>query len=167
MMGASQIRPATIHSTSSRLQQADVAALILRLVLGVTFMAHGAQKVFGWFGGGGLAGTAEFMGGMGIPAALAYLVAFTEFFGGLAVLIGLLTRFAALGISFVMLGAIFMVHLSNGFFNSDQGIEFPLALFAIALSLVVYGAGKWSLDYLIAHRSDAEAETAAGTPAIV
>ncbi|MBW3625344.1 MAG: DoxX family protein [Armatimonadetes bacterium] len=155
--------PVDATRTDSRLSQADVAALILRLVLGITFFMHGAQKVLGWFGGNGLAGTAEFMGGMGIPAILAYVVAFTEFFGGIAVLLGLLTRLAALGITFVMLGAIFMVHLKNGFFASNQGFEFPFVLLGIALALVAYGAGRWSLDYLLASRSRSETAVG-GTP---
>ena len=154
------------NSPASRLQQADVAVLILRLVLGVTFLAHGGQKLFGWLDGPGLDGTVAFMGGMGVPAPLAYLAAFTEFFGGLAVLVGLLTRLAALGLAVTMAVAIVKVHLANGFFASAQGFEFPLALLAIALALVAYGAGRYSLDSLLASRTGAPAERTEGTPAI-
>jgi putative oxidoreductase len=123
----------------------DWGLLFLRIGLGVVFFAHGSQKVFGWFGGPGLAATVGFMGQMGIPAPLAYLAAFTEFFGGLGVLLGLLTRTAALGLAITMLVAIFRVHLPHGFFADKQGFEYPFALLMIALALIATGPGRFSL----------------------
>jgi putative oxidoreductase len=124
---------------------ADYGLLIVRLALGVIFFAHGAQKVFGWFGGPGLANTVGFFHGMGIPAPLAYLASFTELLGGIAVLLGLLSRLAALGLAVNMLVAIFHVHLSNGFFAEHKGFEFPLALLAMSLLLVLTGPGRLAI----------------------
>lgn len=131
--------------------------LIVRLFLGVIFFAHGAQKVFGWFGGPGLKGTiAYFQSALHVPPALAVLAALTECFGGLAVFAGALTRLAALGLVVVMLVAIATVHGRNGFFlNMSQqpgkghGIEFNLALIGMALALVVGGGGAMSVDGLV------------------
>ena len=99
----------------------DVSFTILRLVLGVVFFAHGAQKMLGWFGGYGFHATMGFFAHMGMPAPVAFLVICTEFFGGLGLIVGLLTRIAALGIGGEMIGAIFMVHLQNGFFMNWMG----------------------------------------------
>src|ERR1035438_5424230 len=109
----------------------DVALTSLRLVLGVVFFAHGAQKMLGWFGGHGFQATMVFLGHM-MPAPVAFLVICTEFFGGLGLIVGLLTRIAALGIGGEMIGAIFMVHLPNGFFmnwagnQKGEGVEYHL-----------------------------------------
>ncbi|HLK55875.1 MAG TPA: DoxX family protein [Chthonomonadaceae bacterium] len=119
----------------------DWALLFLRIGLGVVFFAHGAQKVFGWFGGPGLANTVGFMGHMGIPAPLAYISAFTELLGGLGVLLGVLTRLASLGLAINMLVAIFHVHLANGFFADKGGFEYPFTLLMIALALLAAGPG--------------------------
>src|ERR1044071_8393682 len=105
---------------------------LLRLIVGIVFIAHGSQKVFGWFGGPGLQGTVGFMGNMGIPAILAYTAAFTEFLGGIALILGLLTRVAALGLVIDMAVAIILVHLNSGFF-APKGFEYPLSLGAVAL----------------------------------
>ena len=123
----------------------DWGLLFLRIGLGIVFIAHGGQKVFGWFGGPGLAGTVGFMSHMGIPAPLAYLAAFTEFFGGLGVLLGLLTRAAALGLAVTMLVAIFTVHLPHGFFADKQGFEYPFALLMIAFALIATGPGRLAI----------------------
>src|SRR4030081_1952732 len=101
----------------------DIATTILRLVLGVVFFAHGAQKMLGWFGGYGFHGTVGAFTQMGMPAALALLIICTEFFGGLGLIVGLLTRIAALGVGGLMIGAIFMVHLPNGFFMNWMGTQ--------------------------------------------
>jgi putative oxidoreductase len=130
---------------------------IVRVFLGVVFFAHGAQKVFGAFGGLGLKGTiGYFQSSLGVPPALAALAAFTECFGGLAVLVGLLTRLAALGLIVVMLVAIAKVHGKNGFFlnmslepGKGHGFEFNWALIGMALALLVGGGGAKSLDRLI------------------
>jgi len=120
----------------------DWGLLALRFGLGFVFLAHGAQKVLGMFGGPGLAGTAAFMGQMGIPAPLAYLAAFTELLGGLAVLLGVLPRLASLGLMVVMLVAIFQVHLPKGFFAQGGGYEYPFALFFMALAVFLAGPGR-------------------------
>jgi putative oxidoreductase len=130
----------------------DVALTTLRVVLGVVFFAHGAQKMLGWFGGYGFHGTMGFFEHMGMPAPVAFLVICTEFFGGLGLIVGLLTRIAALGIGVEMIGAIFMVHLPNGFFmnwfgtQKGEGFEYHLLTIAIAAALLLRGAGAFSLD---------------------
>src|SRR6266513_2495602 len=93
----------------------DVALTILRLVLVVVFFAHGSQKVFGWFGGYGFHATVGFFSHLGMPVPITLLIMATEFFGGLGLIVGFLTRIPALGITCLMLGAVFMVHLPNGF----------------------------------------------------
>lgn len=130
--------------------------LIVRLVLGLVFVAHGSQKVLGAFGGPGLRGVVVNMKQMGVPAPLAVVAAFTEFLGGLAVIVGFLARPAALGLAVVMVVAIATVHAKHGFFlnmhmipGRGHGFEFNLALLAMALSIVVGGAGIWSIDRLI------------------
>ncbi len=130
----------------------DVALTILRVVLGVVFLAHGSQKMLGCFGGFGFHATMAFFTQMGMPAAVAFLIICTEFFGGLGLLFGLLTRIAALGIAGLMIGAIFMVHLQNGFFmnwmgtQKGEGFEFHLLVLAMAAVLLLRGAGAFSLD---------------------
>ena len=130
----------------------DVALTTLRVVLGVVFFAHGAQKMLGWFGGYGFQGTMGFFTHMGFPAPVAFLIICTEFFGGLGLIVGLLTRIAALGIGVEMIGAIFMVHLQNGFFmnwmgtQKGEGFEYHLLTIATAAALLLRGAGAFSVD---------------------
>jgi putative oxidoreductase len=130
----------------------DVAFTILRFVLGVVFFAHGAQKMLGWFGAFGFHATMGFFTHMGMPAPVAFLVICTEFFGGLGLIVGLLTRVAALGIGGEMIGAIFMVHLPNGFFmnwfgnQKGEGVEYHLLVIAIAAALLLRGGGAFSVD---------------------
>ncbi|WP_344705006.1 DoxX family protein [Halomonas cibimaris] len=132
--------------------RAGIAPLALRIPAGTIFMAHGAQKLFGWFGGGGLAGTAQWMASMGLEPSylMALLAGGTEFFGGLALVLGLLIRPAALGLAVTMLIAIFSVHIANGLFMSNNGYEFALSLLAIVVSLAGSGAGRVSLDHYLA-----------------
>ena len=128
--------------------------IFIRLALGVIFMAHGGQKLFGWAGGAGFEGTIQqFETALGIPMALTILAMVTEFFGGLAVLLGCLTRVAALGLATVMGVAIYKVHYVNGFFlnwsctpNQGHGIEFNVALLGMAAALLFSGAGPLSID---------------------
>jgi putative oxidoreductase len=133
----------------------DVSLTILRLVMGVVYFAHGAQKMLGWFGGFGFHATMGFFTHMGMPAAVAFLVICTEFFGGLGLIVGLLTRIAALGIGVEMIVAIFMVHLQNGFFmnwmgnQKGEGFEYHLLAIAIAAALLLRGAGAFSLDRVL------------------
>lgn len=126
----------------------NISTLPLRVVAGVIFMAHGAQKLFGWFGGYGLEGTGQWMASIGLEPGylMALLAGSAEFFGGLAILLGLLTRPAALVAAFTMIVAIFAVHIDNGLFMSNNGYEFGLALLAMSVALVFSGGGRFSLD---------------------
>lgn len=132
--------------------RAGYGLTVLRVFVGIIFAAHGSQKLFGWFGGGGLAGTAQWMESIGLaPGTLmALLSGGTEFFGGLALIIGLLARPAALGLSFTLLVAIFSVHINNGLFMANNGYEFALALLGGTLAVLLEGAGKLSADRAIA-----------------
>lgn len=129
-------------------------ALALRVPVGLILAAHGAQKLFGWFGGYGLAGTAQWLESIGLAPGLlmALLAGGAEFFGGLALMLGLLTRPAALVSAFTMLVAIVSVHLGNGLFLANNGYEFALALLAATVALTFQGAGRLSLDGLLARR---------------
>ena len=128
--------------------------IFIRLALGAVFMAHGGQKLFGWAGGAGFEGTIQFFETTwGIPMPLTILAMVTEFFGGLAVLLGCLTRLAALGLATVMGVAIYKIHYVHGFFLNwscapglGHGIEFNLALLAMAATLLFSGAGNLSVD---------------------
>jgi len=128
--------------------QAGVDTLPLRVGAGVIFAAHGAQKLFGWFDGYGLEGTAGWMASIGLEPGMlmAAMAGSAEFFGGLLLIVGLLVRPAALVLAGTMIVAIVTVHLSNGFFLSDNGYEFGLALLVISLGLAARGAGSFSLD---------------------
>lgn len=127
----------------------DAGLLILRLVLGLIFMAHGSQKLFGWLGGKGLAGQSALLEKLGVRPAgfLALVSSLGEFFGGLGVAFGLLTPFAAAGILGSMLVAMVKVQAPRGFWNSQGGIEWPLALAAMSLALGLMGPGAYSLDF--------------------
>ncbi|ROT96195.1 DoxX family protein [Marinobacter sp. R17] len=130
---------------------AGFAALILRVPVGLTLAAHGAQKLFGWFGGYGLEGTGQWMASIGLEPGylMALMSGSAEFFGGLALFLGLLTRPAAFVTAFTMLVAIFSVHIGNGLFMSNNGYEYALALLAVTVSLVIQGGGRFALDNLI------------------
>lgn len=127
-------------------------ALALRVPVGIIFAAHGAQKLFGWFGGYGLEGTAGWMDSIGLSPGMvmALLAGAAEFFGGIALVLGVLTRPAAFALSIAMLVAIFAVHFQNGLFMSNNGYEFGLALLAASVSLLFSGAGKASVDSMLA-----------------
>lgn len=126
----------------------DIALLLVRVVVGGILAAHGAQKLFGWFGGHGLAGTAGFLESLGFRPGRAYawLLGSTELIAGSALAVGFLTPLAAAGVAGVMLAAIAVVHWRKGFFNENGGCEFPLALGAAALAMAFSGGGRWSLD---------------------
>jgi putative oxidoreductase len=142
------------HSSVQRLLATGSSwgPLALRIPVGVIFAAHGAQKLFGWFGGYGLEGTGQWMGSIGLAPGylMALLAGSAEFFGGLALVLGLLVRPAAAALAFAMLVAVFAVHFDKGLFVSNNGYEFGLALLAVAVSLVVTGAGRASLDAALA-----------------
>lgn len=131
---------------------AGFASLALRIPVGIIFAAHGAQKLFGWFGGYGLEGTGQWMASIGLQPGylMALMAGSAEFFGGLALLIGLLVRPAAVVLAFAMLVAIFSVHIGNGLFMSNNGYEFGLALLAISVSLAISGGGRLALDNRLA-----------------
>ena len=122
------------------------ALTVTRMILGLIFFMHGSQKVLGWYGGMGLAGTIQAMTGIGLPMALAYLVSFGEFLGGIALLAGFLTQPAALGILIIMMGAVLKIHGRNGFFLDHQGYEYNLALMGMCLSLILGGGGRFAID---------------------
>jgi putative oxidoreductase len=130
--------------------------LVLRVLVGVIFAAHGAQKLFGWFGGYGLEGTGQFFGSLGLNpgTAMALLAGAAEFFGGLALVFGVLVLPAAAALAFTMLVAIFAVHASKGFFLDAGGYEYALALFAASLSLLFSGGGRCSVDAALVPGSD-------------
>ena len=134
--------PVTTH-------RADAGLTILRLATGAIFAAHGAQKLFVY----GFAGVTGAFGEMGIPmpGITGPATGLVEFFGGLALVVGLLTRLAGFGLAVTMLGAISLVHIGGGFF-APNGVEFPLALLAAASALAFTGAGRYSVDALIARR---------------
>jgi putative oxidoreductase len=130
----------------------SVLPTLLRLALGAVIFGHGLQKVFGWFGGYGISGTMGFFASVGIPSVLGALVIVSDFLGSLALMAGLLTRFSAAAAFAVMLGALWLVHLPNGFFMNwggaphGEGYEFHLLAMAMAASLVVSGGGRGSVD---------------------
>ena len=129
----------------------DTGMLIVRLALGIVMFPHGAQKLLGWFGGGGYAATMAGMSKM-LPAAIVFLVIFCEFFGALSLITGLLGRLGALGILCVMVGAVLTVHLPNGFFmnwggnQKGEGFEYHLLAIGIALAVIIRGSGRFSID---------------------
>lgn len=125
-----------------------LGAFALRIPVGIIFAAHGAQKLFGWFGGYGLEGTGQFFGSVGLNPGylMALLAGAAELFGGLALILGMLVRPAAAALAFAMLIAIFAVHIGNGFFMDKGGYEYALALFATSLSLLFSGGGRFSVD---------------------
>lgn len=128
-----------------------IASTILRIPVGLILMAHGAQKLFAMFGGYGLEGTGQFMASLGLEPGylMALLAGSAEFFGGLALVIGLLVRPASVVIAFTMLIAIVTVHISNGLFMANNGYEYALTLLIVAVSLVFSGAGSYSVDKVI------------------
>ena len=134
-----------------------IAPLMLRIPLGLIFMAHGSQKLLGLFGGQGLTGTFKtFEDKMGIPPIFTLLAIIAEFGGGFGILTGFLTRLSAAGISAVMLVAIYKIHWANGFFlnmyclpGHGHGIEYNIALLGMALYLMIAGGGRWCLDRLV------------------
>ena len=135
----------------------STAPLVARLMLGFVMFPHGAQKMLGWFGGHGFSGTMGFFTGtMHIPAVFAFLAILAEFAGSLGLITGLLSRVAAFGIATNMVVAILTTHAANGFFmnwfgnQKGEGFEYHLLAIGLALIVLIHGAGKASLDALIA-----------------
>jgi putative oxidoreductase len=134
----------------------DWAVAVARIVLGVILFAHGAQKLLGWYGGPGFADTVQALTThVNLPRPVAVLVVFTEFFGGVGLILGFLSRLAALGVAVTMLGAIATVHYAHGLFmnwmgdKKGHGFEYHLLAIALALVVIVEGAGAFSLDRAI------------------
>ena len=132
---------------------------ILRLVLGVLFFAHGAQKMLGWWGGHGFSGTmGMFTHAMRIPAVFAFLAIAAEFFGGLGLIVGLLGRVAAFGIACNMVVAIVKVHAANGLFmnwagdQKGEGFEYHLLVLAMTAAIMIAGSGALSVDLALTRR---------------
>ena len=136
----------------------DVHLFVLRVVLGAIFFAHGAQKTFGLFGGPGYSGIMQWFAQQHVPVPLAWLAIMAEFLGGLALMFGFFTRIAALGIVVNMVVATAMVGLPNGLFmnwfgnQKGEGIEFYLLAIVIGLTLILQGAGRWSVDRILAQQ---------------
>jgi putative oxidoreductase len=135
--------------------EAGWAPLALRIPVGIILAAHGAQKLFGLFGGYGLVATGQFMESIGIHPGvpMAVLAGSAEFFGGLALLFGLLVRPAAALVAFTMAVAIFSVHIGHGLFMANNGFEYALSLLAVAVALLFSGAGRASVDAALSARS--------------
>lgn len=131
--------------------KAGYAATLIRVPVGLILAAHGTQKLFGWMGGYGLEGTGQWMASVGFEPGylMALMAGSAEFFGGLALVLGLLTRPAALVLAF-MLGMAMTLHVGNGLFMSNNGYEYALTLLVISLALLIQGGGKFSLDQFIA-----------------
>ncbi|HEX9113535.1 MAG TPA: DoxX family protein [Nitrospirota bacterium] len=131
----------------------DTAMLILRVLLGIVFFPHGMQKLLGWFGGYGFAGTMDmFTTKLAIPAVFAFLAIMAEGLGSLGLITGFLTRVAAFGITVNMIVAVYLMHWQNGLFmnwfgnQKGEGYEYHLLVIAIGIALMIKGGGKWSVD---------------------
>ena len=141
-----------------RTDSGDTAGLVLRVLLGAVFIPHGAQKVFGWWGGPGYSGAIAMFGKMGIPVFFAFLDIVAESLGALALIAGFLTRLAAFGIFVVMVVAVAMIHFQNGFFmnwfgqKKGEGFEYHILACAIAIALMIKGGGRWSVDAMIGRK---------------
>ncbi|MDD2725603.1 MAG: DoxX family protein [Methylovulum sp.] len=138
--------------TKSLISHAGLEATVLRLPIGLILAAHGGQKLFAWFGGYGLEGTGQWMASVGLQPGflMALLAGSAEFFGGAALMLGLMTRIAAAANVLTMAVALLWVHASQGFFMSAHGIEYALALLAATVSLMIMGGGQYSLErYLL------------------
>jgi putative oxidoreductase len=130
----------------------SLTGLLARLTLGIVMLPHGLQKLLGLFGGYGFTGTMSALTGGGMPWIVAFLVILGESFGALGLIFGFISRFAAFGITLIMLGAIFLAHLSNGFFMNwygqqpGEGFEYHLLAIGLGLIVLLRGAGRWSID---------------------
>lgn len=145
----------------------DIALLLVRGILGVVFIYHGSQKLFGWFGGGGFSATAEFMGSIGIPlpALSAFMAGSAEFFGGIVLLLGIGTRLAAIPMAFTMLVGIITVH-NSAFGLQHNGMEYTLTLGVMLVALALTGPGRLTVGRLLSSVSREESAVGGGQSAI-
>ncbi|MED1205523.1 DoxX family protein [Heyndrickxia acidicola] len=129
----------------------SLGLLIIRLVFGLSFVGHGAQKLFGWFGGHGVKGTGGWFESIGMKPgiAMAIIAGLMELVGGLLFALGLMTPIAGILIALTMLAAIVKVHGPNGYWSTQNGYEYNLAVLAVAIGIAITGAGSFSLDALI------------------
>ena len=136
----------------------DFAVFVARIVLGFVMLPHGLQKLLGMFGGSGFTGTVDFFIGSGIPYFVAVIIILGESLGAIGLILGFLSRLCALGIAIIMLGAIFMVHLPNGFFMNwfgsaaGEGYEYHILAVGLALVVLIKGGGMWSVDGAISEQ---------------
>lgn len=130
---------------------ASAGLLIIRLVVGLTMIGHGAQKLFGWFGGGGLEKTGTGFDSMGLKPGkfIAVTTGLGEFIGGILLALGLLTFVGSLLITIIMIGAVLTVHIKNGFWSSNGGFEYQFTIIVVAIGIALTGAGSYSIDTLI------------------
>lgn len=142
----------SIKNPSVDQNRLDWVLLFIRVVLAIVFIAHGSQKLFGAFGGHGLAATVQFMGPIG------YLVSIGEFFGGLGLLVGILPRFSAAALTVIMLGAIATVHGKNGFFL-PTGFEYTLSLIGLTIPMVVLGPGRITVAKFLPEKASSQVVT--------
>lgn len=140
------------HIKSLLNTRAGYGITVLRIIVGIIFMAHGSQKLFGMFGGYGLEGTGQYMASLGLNPGylMALMSGSAEFFGGLGLVVGLLARPAAVVLIVMLVIAILSVHIHNGLFMANNGYEFALALLGGAIAVLIEGAGRLSLDRAIA-----------------
>ena len=143
-----------LTAASKTESDSGLSLLILRITIATVFMAHGSQKLFSWFGGYGLEGTGQWMESIGLAPGylMALLAGSGEFFGGLLLLFGLLTRASSLVLAITMFVVIFSVHFANGFFMSANGYEFAFVLLGASVALMFSGAGRYSLDALLLNK---------------
>jgi putative oxidoreductase len=153
---------------------ANTTALIARLALGLVVFPHGAQKLLGWFGGYGFHGTMGFLtGAAGLPSFIALLVILIEFFGAVFLIFGFATRIAAIGIIGNFLGIVLTTHLKNGFFmnwysqaGQGEGLEYFILLFGLAVTVLIAGGGKLSIDSLLTGTNKSVRKPAIHTAAV-
>lgn len=145
----------------------STAAFVLRVILGAVMFPHGAQKMLGWYGGKGFTATLEGMTtGAGLPWIIVFLVIIIEFVGSLALIAGIVGRLMAFATGVVMIGAMFKVHLANGFFmnwsgqQAGEGFEYHLLAIGIAIALMIMGSGRWSVDAALQQPVKSEYENA-------